>query len=108
MPTESIFKRILLRLISFFYTPVTQTETQTPEVSTMSDIPVDVAAQPAVAAVDTASPAPVAVVVEPTPAAEVKAGVADLDAALSFIESGVAQLGGAAKDELKELAKKYL
>ncbi|WP_208951777.1 Ig-like domain-containing protein [Rahnella sp. ChDrAdgB13] len=59
-----------------------------------------------------AVPAPVSSVVDPTPvvdaAAEAKAGVADLDAALSFIESGVAQLGEAAKDELKELAKKYL
>lgn len=41
-------------------------------------------------------------------AIEVKAGVADFEAALSFVESGVAQLGEAAKDELKELAKKYL
>ncbi|WP_158784134.1 hypothetical protein [Pantoea sp. BAV 3049] len=43
-----------------------------------------------------------------TPAAEVKAGVQDFEAALAFVESGVAQLGEAAKDELKELAKKYL
>ncbi|MBN7122881.1 hypothetical protein BSU01_14350 [Erwinia billingiae] len=43
-----------------------------------------------------------------TTGANAKAGVADLDAALNFIESGVAQLGAAAKDELKELAKKYL
>lgn len=43
-----------------------------------------------------------------TPAAEVKAGVQDFEAALSFVESGVAQLGAAAKDELKALAKKYL
>lgn len=42
------------------------------------------------------------------PAAEVKAGVQDFEAALAFIESGVAQLGAAAKDELKALAKKYL
>ncbi|WP_447867535.1 hypothetical protein [Rahnella bonaserana] len=52
--------------------------------------------------------APVAVVVAPTPVEEVKAGVADFEKALSFVESGVAQLGEAAKDELKELAKKYL
>lgn len=39
---------------------------------------------------------------------KLKAGVADFEAALSFVESGVAQLGEAAKDELKELAKKYL
>ncbi len=104
MPTESIFKRILLRLISFFYTPVTQT----PEVETMSEPLVDAVSQPAVAVVDSVGPAPVSVVVDPTPAVEAKAGVADLDAALNFIESGVAQLGDAAKDELKALAKKYL
>ena len=46
--------------------------------------------------------------VAPTPAAEVKAGVQDFEAALAFVESGVAQLGAAAKDELKALAKKYL
>lgn len=43
-----------------------------------------------------------------SPAAEVKAGVQDFEAALAFVESGVAQLGAAAKDELKALAKKYL
>ncbi|MEN4830038.1 hypothetical protein [Pantoea vagans] len=43
-----------------------------------------------------------------TPAAEVKAGVQDFESALAFVESGVAQLGAAAKDELKALAKKYL
>ncbi|MXP53412.1 hypothetical protein FD737_10000 [Pantoea sp. Seng] len=43
-----------------------------------------------------------------TPATEVKAGVQDFEAALAFVESGVAQLGAAAKDELKALAKKYL
>lgn len=43
-----------------------------------------------------------------TPAAEAKSGVQDFEAALAFVESGVAQLGAAAKDELKALAKKYL
>lgn len=43
-----------------------------------------------------------------TPTAEVKAGVQDFEAALAFVEGGVAQLGAAAKDELKALAKKYL
>lgn len=42
------------------------------------------------------------------PAAEVKAGVNDFDAALAFVEYGLAKLGEAAKDELKMLAKKYL
>lgn len=49
-----------------------------------------------------------AATVTATPAAEVKAGVQDFEAALAFVESGVAQLGAAAKDELKALAKKYL
>lgn len=35
-------------------------------------------------------------------------GVNDFEAALAFVESGVAQLGTAAKDELKALAVKYL
>lgn len=60
-----------------------------------------VTADPATVTVDTAT-------VAATPAAEVKAGVQDFEAALAFVESGVAQLGAAAKDELKALAKKYL
>ncbi|MGP4140996.1 hypothetical protein [Sodalis praecaptivus] len=43
-----------------------------------------------------------------TPAAEVKTGVNDFEAALAFVENGVEQLGDAAKEELKVLAKKYL
>ncbi|KAA5932333.1 MULTISPECIES: hypothetical protein [unclassified Pantoea] len=43
-----------------------------------------------------------------TPAAQVKVGVQDFEAALAFVENGVAQLGAAAKDDLKALAKKYL
>ena len=85
-----MIKRILLWLISIYLKPAT-TETKTPEVETMSDQPVVVPA-----------------VVSSAVADEVKAGVADFDAALSFVESGVSQLGEAAKDELKELAKKYL
>ena len=88
-----MIKRFLNWLKSIYFKPA-PAETQTPEESAMSDIPVEVAAQP--------------VTVNPTPAAEVKAGVADFEAALSFVESGVAQLGEAAKDELKALAKKYL
>lgn len=49
-----------------------------------------------------------ATTVTATPAAEGKSGVQDFEAALAFVESGVAQLGAAAKDELKALAKKYL
>lgn len=90
-----MIKRILLWLISIYFKPAT-TETKTPEVETMSEPLVDEVA------------APVAVAVAPIPAEEVKAGVADFEKALSFVESGVAQLGEAAKDELKELAKKYL
>ncbi|MFS7358656.1 hypothetical protein AB6896_07290 [Rahnella inusitata] len=85
-----MIKRILLWLISIYLKPAT-TETKTPEVEIMSDQPVVVPA-----------------VVSSAVADEVKAGVADFDAALSFVESGVSQLGEAAKDELKELAKKYL
>ena len=85
-----MIKRILLWLISIYFKQAT-TETKTPEVETMSDQPVVVPA-----------------VVRTAVADEVKAGVADFEAALSFVESGVAQLGEAAKDELKELAKKYL
>ncbi|MBU9819936.1 hypothetical protein J1782_08550 [Rahnella sp. BCC 1045] len=97
-----MIKRFLTWLISIYYNveikPAAQAGTQTPEESTMSEPLVDANAEP------------VAVVVQPAPnpAAEVKTGVADFDAALSFVESGVAQLGEAAKDELKELAKKYL
>lgn len=85
-----MIKRILLWLISIYLKPAT-TETKTPEVEIMSEQSVVVPA-----------------VVSSAVADEVKAGVADFDAALSFVESGVAQLGEAAKDELKELAKKYL
>lgn len=56
----------------------------------------------------TTQPAVATAAVAQTPAAEVKAGVQDFEAALAFVESGVAQLGAAAKDELKVLAKKYL
>lgn len=49
-----------------------------------------------------------AATVTATPATEVKVGVQDFEAALAFVESGVAQLGAAAKDDLKALAKKYL
>jgi hypothetical protein len=49
-----------------------------------------------------------AVTVDPTPVAVVKTGVKDFEAAFAFVEAGVAQLGDAAKDELKALAQKYL
>lgn len=91
-----MIKRFLAWLKTIYFKPATA-ETQSPEVEPMSDIPLDVAAQTTVA-----------VTADPTPAVEVKTGVADFEAALSFVESGVAQLGGAAKDELKALAKKYL
>jgi hypothetical protein len=42
------------------------------------------------------------------PSAEVKVGVHDFEAALAFVESGVALLGEAAKDDVKALAIKYL
>lgn len=103
-----MIKRILLWLISIYFKPAT-TETKTPEVEKMSEPLVDeVAAPVAVPVVEAAPAAVVSVTVAPAVADEVKAGVADFEAALSFVESGVAQLGEAAKDELKELAKKYL
>jgi len=73
----------------------------------MTDQVVDVQAADATTVTATADPV-VTTTETATPAAEVKAGVQDFEAALSFVESGVAQLGEAAKDELKELAKKYL
>lgn len=93
-----MIKRILLWLISIYFKPAT-TETKTPEVEPMSEPLVDSVAAPA---------AVVNVTVTPAVADEVKAGVADFEKALEFVESGVAKLGEAAKDELKELAKKYL
>lgn len=48
------------------------------------------------------------VIVDPIPVAVVKTGVKDFEAAFAFVEAGVAQLGDAAKDELKALAQKYL
>lgn len=48
------------------------------------------------------------VTVHPTPVAVFKTGVNDFEAAFAFVEAGVAQLGEAAKDELKALAQKYL
>lgn len=93
-----MIKRILLWLISIYFKPAT-TETKTPEVETMPEPLVDAVSAPA---------AVVSVTVTPAVAEEVKAGVADFEKALEFVESGVAKLGEAAKDELKELAKKYL
>ena len=46
--------------------------------------------------------------VQPAPEVEVKAGVKDFEAAFTFVEQGIAQLGEAAKEELKALAMKYL
>lgn len=46
--------------------------------------------------------------VQTGPEVEVKTGVKDFETAFTFVEQGVAQLGAAAKDELKALAKKYL
>lgn len=49
-----------------------------------------------------------ATVVVADPAAEASSGVKDFEAAWEFVETGVAKLGDAAKDELKALAVKYL
>ncbi|WP_283215365.1 hypothetical protein [Pantoea sp. EABMAA-21] len=53
-------------------------------------------------------PQPAAEVAQSAPVIEVKTGVKDFEAAFTFVEQGVAQLGSAAKDELKALAQKYL
>lgn len=92
-----MIKRILLWLISIYFKPAT-IETKISGVETMSE---ELVAEAAPAAV-------VNVTVTPAVVDEVKAGVADFEKALEFVESGVAKLGEAAKDELKELAKKYL
>jgi len=42
------------------------------------------------------------------PSQEIKTGVQDFEAAYKFVVSGIGQLGDAAEDELKALAKKYL
>ena len=94
-----MISKILAWLFAFFYTPVPNKVIQPPEVETMSEPLVDAVAIPATVAIVTVTPAV---------AEEVKAGVADFEKALEFVESGVAKLGEAAKDELKELAKKYL
>lgn len=106
-----MIKRFLSWLKTIYLKPA-QAETQTPGV-TMSEPLVDATVeQPSVAVVDNVAPVAVQAAADEGRAgysvAEAKAGVADLDAALNFIESGVAQLGDAAKDELKALAKKYL
>ncbi|MBZ6385134.1 MAG UNVERIFIED_CONTAM: hypothetical protein MIL04_03225 [Klebsiella aerogenes] len=60
-------------------------------------------------ATDTATTtSPEVTTVTETPVAVVKTGVKDFEAAFNFVEQGVAQLGEAAKDELKALAQKYL
>lgn len=43
-----------------------------------------------------------------TPAVALKTSVKDFEAAFNFVEQGIAQLGEAAKEELKALAIKYL
>lgn len=101
-----MIKHFLARLKNIYFKPATA-DNKTPEVKSMSEPLVDTVV---------GSTSPNAVIanavhvagVGQSPAVEVKAGVADLDAALAFIESGVVQLGETAKDELKELAKKYL
>jgi len=71
-----------------------------PKESTVSDI----TASDSTVATSTEQP----VAVQPASVVEVKTGVKDFEAAFTFVEQGVAQLGEAAKDELKALAQKYL
>lgn len=49
-----------------------------------------------------------AVTAQTSPVAALKTGVKDFEAAFNFVEQGIAQLGEAAKDDLKALALKYL
>jgi len=80
------------------------------ETTSMTDTVVEVPVVNAVTenAADANTPAIVQHAAAASPAVEAKAGVQDFEAALSFVERGVAQLGAAAKDELKALAKMYL
>lgn len=71
-----------------------------PKESTVSDI----TASDSTVATPTEQP----VAVQPTPVVEAKTGVKDFEAAFNFVEQGIAQLGEAAKGELKALAQKYL
>ena len=100
-----MIKRILSWLISIYFKPA-PAETPTPGVTQMTDQVVDVAQVDV--ATSAAAPVQPAAAVQPTAVEEVKAGVADFEKALAFVERGVAEMGEAAKDELKALAKKYL
>ncbi len=103
-----MIKRFLAWLKSIYFKPATA-DIKIPEVIVMSDIPVDLASQPASGQIISADGVVnIQAAADQSPVTEAKTGVANLDAALHFIESGVAQLGEAAKDELKALAKKYL
>ncbi|WP_313677128.1 hypothetical protein [Pantoea vagans] len=64
----------------------------------------DITASDSTVATSTEQP----VSVQPISVVEVKTGVKDFEAAFTFVEQGIAQLGEAAKDELKALAQKYL
>lgn len=71
-----------------------------PKESTVSDI----TASDSTVATPTEQP----LAIQAAPAVALKAGVKDFEAAFTFVEQGIAQLGEAAKDELKALAQKYL
>jgi len=100
-----MIKRFLAWLKSIYFKPAVA-DIKTPEVVTMSEALLD--QDPGKVEPVAAPGAAVSTTIIPAVDKEVKAGVADFEAALSFVESGVAQLGEAAKEELKELAKKYL
>jgi len=101
-----MINRFLAWLKSIYFKPVVA-DNNTSEVQLMSEPIVDTAVGSASSDTVIANAVHAAGAGQ-SPVVEVKSGVADLDAALAFIESGVAQLGKAAKDELKALAKKYL
>ncbi len=88
-------KQLINWLKSLFINTKEETKTMTDQVVEVpTEATVQLETQPAVVVAD--------------PADEASAGVKDFEAAWEFVETGVAKLGEAAKDELKALAKKYL
>lgn len=89
------------------FNPIKWLLTKEPE--TKEEIVTDSAVVTDTPATDTATTtSPDVTTVTETPVAVVKTGVKDFEAAFSFVEQGIAQLGEEAKEELKALAQKYL
>lgn len=96
----NLLKRALLWLITKH-----QKETPVTDITASDTAPEAAATVQTVAADPTPTPTPTPI---PVTVEVVKTGVKDFEAAFAFVEAGVAQLGDAAKDELKALAQKYL